>query len=118
MATSKIPIVKNSVNGTVTLLQSGAQNSLAIRQYGNVITITGYATGITLTANTETKIGDISGVPFPKEAARTVCSVGGAGYEMGTASYCVINTSGELRIRTSNGGSGKAVFFNITYIVE
>ena len=96
--------------------QPSATNSLLVRQSGQTVTVFGAVTGLTLTANTETTIGTISGGLLPASPVRGLCSVGSNAYTVGTLSYVAIGATGNVVITTSNGGSGKAVYFNLTYI--
>ena len=102
--------------GTFTKSQVGMTNNIVVRQFGEVVTINGWVSNATLTANTATKIGEISNVTMPPEVIRTYCNVGGNAYQVGTLSYIGLGTNGEIGVTSSNGGSGKAIFFEMAYI--
>ena len=102
--------------GTFTKSQSASSSSIFVRQYGKVVSVNGYINGVTTTANAETQIGTLSNIGLPTEHIRALCSVGANGYSMGTPSYMSISVSGAVAVTSSNGGSGKAIYFNITYI--
>ena len=108
-----------TITGSFTLdsNQSSAANNLNVKQVGNMVVIWGYVAGLTLTANTETTIGTIGGVSFPSAAVRLVGSVGANAYSGGTLSYVAISASGNVVLKSSNGGSNKAVMFNAIYAV-
>lgn len=113
MATSIIEGVKT---GTFTR-NVGTAHDVLVKQDGNTVWVGGFITGASLTANTETVVGSLSGVTPPKAAVRTNCSVGYNAYSTGTFSYLAISTSGNIAVNTSNGGSGKAIYFSVSYIV-
>ena len=101
--------------GTFTKSQSGSTASFEVKRMGSICVLNGYISGVTTTANSETQIGTISGVPLPTTAVRTICSVGNASYSIGTPSYMYIGTDGGVLVTSSNGGSGKAIFVNATW---
>lgn len=92
-------------------------NGLLIRQSGHVVTIFGYINNVTISTTASTVIGAIGNVSLPANAVRVVGSVGANAYSMGTPSYFVIGTDGNLSVSTSATGSDRAVFFNATWIV-
>lgn len=94
----------------------GSSDNITVKQYGNVVYVGGYILGATTTTS-EMKIGDISNVSIPTQSTRGTCVVSTQAYEMGTVSYLTITNIGEVRIKTSNSGSSKAIYFNETYIV-
>lgn len=102
--------------GTFTKSQSASSPGIFVRQYGKVVVVNGYITDVTMTANAETQIGTLSNIGLPTSAVRALCSVGANAYSMGTPSYVTILVSGAVVVTSSNGGSGKAIYFNITYI--
>lgn len=102
--------------GTFTKSQSGSTAGFEVKSFGRIAVINGYISGVTLTANTATVIGSISGVPLPTTAVRTVCSVGGNAYSMGTSSYVYVNEQGAVGVTSSNGGSGKSIYFTAAWI--
>lgn len=102
--------------GTLTSPISGADTSgLTIEQYGRVVTINGFIRDISFTADTEKQILKISGVDLPKIPIRAVVGVASNPYNVPTASYGVISTSGDISVRTSLSGS-RSVILSITYI--
>lgn len=102
--------------GTVTIA-TGTSN-ISVRQYGNVVYIGGWVSNATITANAEVKIADISGVSLPPDSVRAFCSVGANAYSAGTMSYITLGTSGGLYVNSSNGGTGKAIYFDICYVAN
>ena len=117
MATSTIKKM-DVKSGGFSKSQGGESVYLVIKQYGNVVAVHGFISNVTLTANTATKLGNITGVGFPPDSVRCVGSVGANAYTMGTASYVAISGDGELFVTSSNGGSGKTVFFSASYITN
>lgn len=119
----KIASLNSSLNvkvGAVSLsqTQSSGASQLMVRQSGHVVSIYGWMSGLTFsTANQTTILGTISGVTKPSDYVRTLCSVGPNAYSVGTVSYLTITPTGEISVSTSNTGSGKAVYFNATYVV-
>lgn len=92
-------------------------SNLNIRQVGNIIIINGYVELLSIDANQDIYIGTISGVSYPSESIRTICGLASAGYEPPTSiAYCVITTSGQLRIKASASGA-RAMYVNVTYCV-
>lgn len=102
--------------GVVTMT-TGTSN-ITVRQSGNTVYIGGWVNNATLTANTNVKIADISGVSLPPDGVRAFCNVGANAYSVGTLSYITLNTSGELYVTSSNGGTGKAIYFDLCYVAN
>lgn len=92
-------------------------SSLSIRQSGHVVTVFGYINNVSIPTTSSTVIGAIGNVSLPTNGVRVVGSVGANAYSMGTPSYFVIGTDGNLSVSTSATGSDRAVFFNATWIV-
>ena len=103
--------------GSVTDIPSGATNNLTVRQSGNVVSVWGYINGLSLSANTQTKIAKIGTVSLPNNAVRTLCMVSSAAYLPGTVAYLIIDTNGEIAVNCPEAASNKSVLFNATYIV-
>lgn len=103
-------------SGIVTMATGTSQ--IFVRQYGNVVCIGGWVSNATLTANTRTKIADITGISYPPDVVRAFCNVGANAYSVGTLSYISLSTSGELTVTSSNGGTGKAIYFDICYVAN
>lgn len=100
-------------SGTVTLKVSG-RNNLIVRQYGHVVSIWGFIDSLSLPANTETQVAQISGVSLPVDNVRLRGTVGNAAYAVGSDAYIVITTAGIIAVNPSVSGS--TVYFNATYI--
>lgn len=105
-------------NGTLTLhsSQSSATNNITIKQNNHVVCVWGFLAGIT-TSSSGTTIGTVSGVSLPTNNVRFLCSVGSNAYSTGTPTYAVLGTNGSLELGATADGSGRAVYFDIAYIV-
>lgn len=111
---SALDSLNSKKTGTFTPT-SGTQN-LMVRQCGRVVTINGYITP-TLTANTETNIGTVSGVSLPDGPLRFIGGVGAYAYSHPLdVAYLTLATNGNLLINTTVSGA-KAVYFTVSYIV-
>ena len=99
--------------GTVTMLVAGTSR-LLVRQCGHVVAIWGYIDGLTLTANAEKVIAQISGVPLPVDNVRLRGAVGANAYSAGSDAYVIIATNGNIAVNPTANGS--VVYFNATYI--
>ena len=102
--------------GVVTM--STGTSNLTVRQSGKTVYVGGWVSNATITANAEVKIADISGVSLPSDVVRTFCNVGSNAYSVGTVSYISLGTSGGLYVNSSNGGTGKAIYFDICYVAN
>jgi len=100
-------------SGTVTLKVSG-RNNLIVRQSGHVVSIWGFIDSLSLSANTETQIAQISGVSLPADNVRLRGTVGNAAYVVGSDAYIIVTTAGIIAVNPS--ASGSVVYFNATYI--
>lgn len=111
MATSKIPVNVEYINGTVTA-ETGT-SSVRANQYGRVVILNGYFVGATVGNNV--KLGTISGVEPPKDTIRALCAVSSAAYNPPDAvAYLSITTSGSIYITTASA-TNKAVYFSVSY---
>lgn len=104
-----------TIAGTFTKAQSGSSSHIFVRQFGNVVVINGWIEGLTLSANAETNIGRISGVPMPSDVIRLRGAAGSAAYLVSNDAYIAIVTNGEVHV-TASGGT--VVYFNATYIAN
>lgn len=66
--------------------------------------------------NSHVLLGRISNVKLPATEVRGLCMVGANAYSATTPSYVVVSPSGDLGIASTNTGTGKAVYFNLTWI--
>lgn len=97
----------------------GTAHSVFVMQSGKIVMVTGYVSGATITANTETEIGRITGVDLPENIVRTVCAVSSQAYNAPTSmAYAYINTAGRLGFNSSSAGTNRAVYFTITYVAK
>ena len=80
-----------------------------------MVTINGWIENLTLSANADTKIGTISGVPMPSDTIRLRGAAGSAAYQVSNDAYIAIVTSGEVHV-TASGGT--VVYFNATYVAD
>lgn len=105
-------------SGSFTRAQSGSSPSLMIKQFGQVVVVSGFINSISVTANSTTVLGTLEGVGYPPNTVRCIGSVGGNAYSMGTPSYVAITNTGQIEVTSSNGGSGRALFFSAAYITN
>lgn len=89
---------------------------LSVKRYGNVVSIFGVIKEASVTANEETILLRLADSK-PAVAVRGSCMVGANHYTPGTLSYIIVGTNGIVSITSPNGGTGKAVIVDITYIV-
>ena len=109
--------LNTSKNGTFTRAQSASVQAVLVKQYGKVVSVMGYLTGVNI-SGAQTIIGTLSDVSLPPTQLRFVCMVGANAYSQGTAAYGFIGTNGEFGVSTTNTGSNKAVLFNVTYTAD
>ena len=111
--------VNTTKTGTFTLdsTQSGAnKNGVVIKQSGNVVSIQGFISGLTLTAGTSVVLGDISGVSLPPTGLRLMLNQSSAAYKMGDIIYGFLsNETGKLSIEPKT--SSDTLNLSITYVV-
>lgn len=100
--------------GTVTMKVPANSPHLLVRQVGHVVSIWGYMDGMSLPANTETQIAQISGVSLPADNVRLRGSIANAAYSVGSDAYIVVSTNGIIAVNPSAAGS--TIYFNATYI--
>lgn len=102
---------------TLDQTQSGAnKNGLLIKQSGNVVSIQGFISGLTLTAGTSTVIGVVSGVSLPPTGLRLMLNQTTAAYTMGDTIYGFFsNETGNLSIVPKT--TSDTLNISITYVV-
>lgn len=115
MAVSKLG-KQTTVTGTFTA-STGTQN-FVVKQNGKIVSVNGYVYGATLTGWQTVTLGRISGVSMPPAVIRTMGSVANQAYQHpDDVGYIGVGTNGEVTIQSNQSGS-KAVYFNLTYIVD
>lgn len=116
MAKSKIE-KQTTITGTFTA-STGTGNVL-VKQNGKVVSVNGYISGASLTAWQTATLGRISGVSLPPTTIRTIGGVAAQAYQHpeDVAYIGVNNANGDITVLSNQGGS-KAVYFNLTYIVD
>ena len=103
-------------NGTVTAAQSGANVvNFAVRQSGNVVTVNGYISGLTIDANTYTHIATVSGISLPPYIIRARCAAGNNAYTTGNDAYIEFNPDGKISIYAA--GASNTIYVSFSYIV-
>jgi hypothetical protein len=108
----------NVIGGTFTInsSQTSANQYLVIRQSGHVVSVWGYVSGLNCSGST-VEIGTISGVSLPADHVRFLCNYGDNAYSTGVPSYAFVDaSSGKLYLYPPSTGTGKAIYFNITWI--
>lgn len=101
-------------DGAFTTETGISVNEVDIKRSGRCVYVRFYATG-TISANTVTTLGTLSGVPLPSKNIRWLASGGSAAYNATTPVYAILDTSGVLKIY-SNTAIG-AVNITLSYIV-
>lgn len=115
MGASKIE-KQTTITGTFTA-STGTQN-FVVKQNGKIVSVNGYVSGATLTAWQTVTLGTISGVSLPPAVIRTIGGVAAQAYQHPEdVGYIGVGTNGEVTVLSNQGGS-KAVYFNLTYIVN
>lgn len=116
MAVSKLEKQK-TITGTFTA-STGTGNVL-VKQNGKVVSVNGYVSGASLTGWQTVTLGRISGVSLPPSTIRTIGGVAAQAYQHpeDVAYIGVNNTNGDITVLSNQSGS-KAVYFNLTYIVD
>ena len=115
MAKSKLE-KQTTITGAFTA-STGTQN-FVVKQNGKVVSVNGFVSGATLTAWQTKTLGTISGVSLPPAVIRTIGGVAAQAYQHPEdVAYIGVGTNGEVTVLSNQDGS-KAVYFNLTYIVD
>lgn len=104
-----------TVTGTFTKAQSASTEHLVIRQFGNVVSINGYLSGLTLNSNAETFLGTVSDVSMPEDAIRIRGAAGSQPYSVQNDAYFYLDVDGKLHVTCSGG---QAVYLSISYVAN
>ena len=103
-------------NGTVTAAQSGSSvANFAVRQSGNVVTVNGYISGLTINANTYTHIATVSGISSPPYIVRARGAAGNNAYTTGNDAYIEMGTDEKIYVYAA--GASNTVYVSFSYIV-
>ena len=103
--------------GFVTKAQDSSAHQLTVKQFGNVVSVSGFVRELSLTANTAINIATISGVKMPQDTIRTVGLSGSNAYSLGTPCYIALATSG-LITATVASASDTVVRFSFCYVAN
>ena len=116
MATSTIPC--NYKKGQITTSASIDLSNLKVYQNDRVVTINGYIPSFGCSANTNVRVGFLSGVDLPKATIRGLCGVAVHAWEhpSDVAYVYIDNSDGSVYITSSLTGS-YAVYMSLSYIV-
>ena len=101
-------------NGTLTAASGFTIAEDDARMAGRVVYVHFYATG-SISANTGTNIGTLSGVPLPNKNIRWLAGGGVHAYDAVTPVYAILDTNGNINVRSPSAIS--AVNITISYIV-
>ena len=103
--------------GTLSPVHQILNSTLDFAKSGNVVTVNGYRTGLSLSTEL-TKICDIpNGIPKPPRDIRTICNVGSNAYSAQEQGYLIISTAGVLSVATKSG-TASTFYVSLSYIVE
>ena len=104
-----------TVTGSITV--ATGTNHASVKQYGNVVCLSGYFSGVDIADGNVIILGTIAGVSLPSDAVRTDCGIAVHSYDHPQdVGYFVINTDGTFGFKSTLTGS-KNIYFNATYIV-
>lgn len=111
--------IKKELTKAGTFTPSGSiTSSLAVKQYGNVVSVHGWLGNVPLTANTDVTLGTLSNVSMPPDAVRTVAGVGANPYgHPADIAYLALGVNGSIIINSIVNGT-RAVFFSFSYVAN
>ena len=91
-----------------------------VKQYGKVVSINGYMRSLgSFNADTNFRLGTISGVSMPPTDVRGIATIASQAYLNGSYNYLSINPStGDVNINPREATNGKAVYFTICYVTD
>ena len=93
--------------------------SLSAKQWGNVVSINGYAKIDSISANTDLAIGNISGLLLPNDVIRGMGQLCQNAYDSsGDVVYFIIGTDGTVSIRTTTARTNWYLRVSVTYIAS
>lgn len=102
--------------GTITAESGITFGELHVIQHGKTVNLSGHAQGSFAGGTTGKIIGTISGVSNPSQIIRATCGCGSAAYYAYNSGYFIIETNGNITVRTEVAAS--AVTFNVTYLID
>lgn len=119
-SSGKVPSsqLPSSINDVVEQKING--DYLVARRHGKTVTINGYVSNMTFTANTEVLIGTVNtsiGRPVTNGSVRTLCNIGSNAYSVGTVGYLIIQKDGKIYAKSAYSGTG-AVYFSCSYTIN
>lgn len=89
--------------------------NLVIRTLGKLVTINGYAIGLSLSTSDVT-VGNLrADIPKPYEVVRAVCNCGDNAYTAQKQGYININRNGEIKVSVSSG-TATSFYVSLCYI--
>lgn len=116
----KLDVVDNKT-ATITAHTgvTGLTIQLSMRQSGKIVSINGYVTGVSVSANTGVELLDFSGVDAPatNQDVRFTGTIADAAWLPGTQVYVIITSTNKIQINSPSTVSNKVLYFNATYIV-
>lgn len=111
--------VGDFVNQLSTVKSQTILGSLGAKQYGNVVSINGYARIDSISVNTDLTIGNIGDLLKPNDTIRGMCVLCQNAYDStGDVAYFVVGTNGSVSIRTATARTNWYVRASITYIAN
>ena len=99
---------------TVDSAQTGATKATSVRQYGNVVTIQGFISNLTLSSGNVT-IGTLSGVDKPPISLRLILNSSNQPWTFGESIYGTIDTDGTITVKPTTT-TNTVISFDVTYI--
>lgn len=102
-------------DGSVVGASGFTPDEIDIKRSGRVVYVHFYVQNVSIAANTETLIGTLSGVPFPKKNIRWLAGGGAHAYDTVTPVYAILGASGNIYVTSPSAIS--AVNITISYIV-
>jgi hypothetical protein len=101
--------------GTVVGASGFTPDEIDVKRSGRVVYVHFYVQNVSITANTETIIGTLSGVQLPKKNIRWLAGGGAHAYDTTTPIYAFLGRSGNIAVTSPSAIS--AVNITISYIV-
>ena len=116
--TKSLDTLTTTVTGTKTASSTDINvGNVVIKQYGNVVTVNGYAENVPVQAGTTVAFCTISGVSLPAADLRTTCGIARAAWaEPDEVGYIILETNGSLKVRSKTISASKYIYFSFSYI--
>lgn len=102
-------------DGSVVGASGFTPDEIDVKRSGRVVYVHFYVQNVSIAANTNTIIGALSGVPFPKKNIRWLAGGGAHAYDATTPVYAILGPSGNIAVTSPSAIS--AVNITISYIV-